>query len=69
MSIKTVDLDQKDDILREISLLKILDHENVIKVIDCYQTDQNYFVVTEFCLDGDLFCFLKKGRRLTESNV
>mmetsp|Transcript_49800 Transcript_49800/g.57152 ORF Transcript_49800/g.57152 Transcript_49800/m.57152 type:complete len:524 (+) Transcript_49800:68-1639(+) len=40
---------------REINILKRLDHPNIIHVYEFFQTDENYYIVTEFCPGGELF--------------
>jgi serine/threonine protein kinase len=44
--------------------MKKLEHENIVKLLDVYQTSNNMYLVTEFCEEGDLRSYLKKRRRL-----
>lgn len=46
--------------------MKKVDHENVVKLLDVYQTNNNMYIVTEFCEDGDLRSYIKKKKRLPE---
>jgi len=41
--------------LREIEILKSLDHPNILKLIEFYEDEQNYFMVTEFIEGKELF--------------
>ena len=47
---------QKDDteIMREINILKNLDHPNVMKIYEFLEDDNNYYLIEEFCDEGDL---------------
>lgn len=48
---KTVD----EETIKEIELLKGLDHPNIIKILEFYESPTHYFIVTEFCKGGELF--------------
>jgi len=50
----------------EIEILKTLDHPNIIKVYETYETDRLCYLVTELCEGGELFYHIVKNRRLTE---
>ena len=40
--------------LREIEILKTLDHPNIIKFYEAYESKTNYFIVQEYLDGGDL---------------
>ena len=46
--------------------MKKMEHENIVKLLDVYQTSNNMYIVTEFCEEGDLRNYLKKKKKLTE---
>ncbi|OUM68115.1 hypothetical protein PIROE2DRAFT_26272, partial [Piromyces sp. E2] len=46
---------QEKLILREISILHKLDHKNIIKLYDVFETDKNIILQTEFAEGGELF--------------
>ena len=48
----------------EIDIMKRVDHPNLVKLLDVYQTTNNMYIVTEFCQGGDLRNYLRKKRRL-----
>ncbi|CAK69262.1 unnamed protein product (macronuclear) [Paramecium tetraurelia] len=52
----------------EIQIMKQLDHPNIVKFIDKFNTDRSIYIVTEYCADGDLRNIMK-GRRIPESEV
>ena len=52
-----------DEILREIYILKHLDHPNVMKIYEFLEDDKNYYLIEEFCDEGDLDTILK-GKKI-----
>ena len=46
-----------------------MEHENIVRLLDVYQTSNNMYIVTEFCEEGDLRNYLKKRKRLTEAEA
>ena len=45
---------ENPEILREINILKHLDHPNVMKIYEFLEDDKNYYIIQEFCDGGDL---------------
>lgn len=66
VAIKVIDLHQVKDeytwglICSEIEIMKKLKCENVVRLIDVFQTTNNAYIVTELCEDGDLVEFMKR---------
>lgn len=50
----------------EIEIMKRVEHSNIVKLLDVYQTNNNMYIVTEFCEDGDLRSLIKKKKKLGE---
>ncbi len=48
----------------EIDIMKKMDHNNIVKLLDVYQTNNNMYIVTEYCRDGDLRSYIKKKKKL-----
>ena len=53
---------------QEISILKTLKHENIILLVDAFETASDFVVVTEFA-HGELFEVFQDDRQLPESEV
>lgn len=52
---------------REISILKICKHENIVALKDIYETIDKYYIVTEYVQGGSLFVWIKqRGFRVSE---
>jgi calcium-dependent protein kinase len=39
-------------------ILKELDHPNILKIYEFFQNNDYYFIVTEYCLGGELFDYI-----------
>ena len=57
------------NIQSEIDIMKKVEHPNIVRLHDVYQTNNNMYIVTEFCEDGDLHSHLKKKKRLSEEQA
>ena len=57
----------KDEIIQEINILKSLDHPHIIKMFEFYVDDNNYYLVNEFCSEGDLNEKLHKIKFFSEN--
>ncbi|CAM9097090.1 unnamed protein product [Chrysoparadoxa australica] len=53
---------------QEISILRTLNHENIILMFDAFETGREFCVVTEFA-QGELFEILQDDSRLPEAQV
>ena len=52
---------------REINILKEINHLNLIKIIKIKEDVDNYYMIMEFCENGELFSQIVKKRRLDEN--
>ncbi len=53
----------------EIAILKSLDHPNIIKLHETWETERICFLVTEVCEGGELFYHITKQKFLTEQQA
>ncbi len=42
-------------IIDEIEILKTLNHPDIVKIIEFYGTEEAYYIVNEYCSEGELF--------------
>ena len=49
------DEEKEDEIKNEINILRKLDHPNILKINDFFSTKNEYFLITEFCPEGETF--------------
>ena len=52
-------------IQRELTLQKEFSHPNIIKLIEIFETVDKYFIVTEFCENGELYNIIVNNTRLS----
>ena len=50
----------------EISILKMMNHNNVIRLYETFSNEKYLLLVTELCGGGDLLSYVRKRRKLTE---
>jgi len=54
---------------REVRLLKMWKHPNILRFFDCYVDKKCYYIATEYCSGGTLLDKMKKERILTEARA
>ena len=53
-------------IFNEIEILKKLDHEYILKILEFHSTQDKYYIITDYCPEGELFHLIKKRKRFSE---
>ena len=56
----------EEDIIQEINILKKLEHPHIIKLFEFYTYKNNYYLINEFCTEGDLSEKLSELRTFPE---
>ena len=46
----------------EIRVLKTCNNDNIIKLYDIKKTSNNFYLIMEYCNEGDLMAYLKKKK-------
>lgn len=54
---------------REISLMKLVNHPNILRLIDVLESSRNLYIVLEYAQKGELFDFLVARRCLPEDQA
>ncbi|XP_015958754.1 serine/threonine-protein kinase RUNKEL isoform X2 [Arachis duranensis] len=68
-AIKSVDKSQRSKVLHEVKILHSLDHQNVLKFYEWYETSAHLWLILEYCVGGDLLSILRQDNRLPEDSV
>ena len=55
--------DAQKSLRREISILKKLDHKNIIKIMDCHESKSKYYIVLEYCNGGNLYQYVRDYKK------
>lgn len=68
--------EEKEQMFKEVSILKSLDHPNIIKIFDMYEDDMNIYLVIEqtstylrYCSGGELFDRIQKINYFSEAEA
>ena len=54
---------------REIQILKLVKHKNIIKLYEVVETPQKIYIVMELCEEGELFDYIVSKGRLNENEA
>lgn len=57
------------DVRREMSLLRALDHPNIVRLHEVMQSSQRIYLVMDLAPHGDLFTLIKRGGPLSEAQA
>ena len=55
IQLRLVQNEYLDELRNEISVLRSLDHPNIVKAYEVYETKRNIYVLMEYCSGGDLY--------------
>ena len=61
--------ENKKKILYETSLMQKLNHKNVVKILELFETEKYMLIIMEYINCGNLFSFVKKRRKLNEKTA
>ena len=51
---------------RELELLHYLDHPKIVKLVEMFEDEMNFYVIMELMEGGDLFDYLNIAQKLSE---
>ena len=72
VSIKILEKDKIQDkedlkrISREIKIIKLLNHPNIIKIYQIIEDSKNYYIIMEYAKGGELFDYIVRKKYLSE---
>ena len=61
-----IDHQQVEKFIYEVELMKEMDHPNIIQIIDVYEDKDDFHIVTELWIGGELFDYITESKRLSE---
>ena len=56
----------KNQFIKEVEILKLLDHPNIIRVFEFFEDEWYYYIVMEHCGGGELFDEILKQKQFSE---
>ncbi len=63
---QSLDIENKKKILYETNLMKKLNHPNITKILELFESEKYILLIMEYINGGNLFSFVKKRRKLSE---
>ena len=69
--IKRINKDEnlEGKLIKEIDILKHLDHPNIMKIYEFYSSEKEYFIVSEYIPGGELFDAISQRKCFSESDA
>jgi len=61
--------DEEELFKHEVTILKKLDHPNILKLYEVFEDDKRYYLVTELCKGGELFDEIVTKVQFTEKEA
>lgn len=58
-----------NEIINEINILKKLDHPNILKVLEFHLSDDKFYIITDFCPEGELYNEISNKKEFSESEA
>jgi calcium-dependent protein kinase len=59
----------EEKLLKEVNILIMVDHPNIIKVLEFYKNGSNFYIITELLTGGELFSKISNSKYLEESSA
>ena len=66
---KIIEHDLVEQIKLEVKIMYNLNHENIVKLHNHYEDDDNFYLILQYCARGQLYSILKKEGRLNEKHT
>ena len=63
-----LDNDSEISLINEINILKRLDHANIMKIYEYYNTENELYIISELCEGGELFDKITQEKYFTENS-
>ncbi|MCQ2816117.1 MAG: serine/threonine-protein kinase [archaeon] len=66
---KMVEEDDKERAAREMKIVQILKHENIVQIFEILETEDQFYIVMEYCENGELFNYIVENHRLSNDEA
>jgi len=58
-----------EQIKKEVQLMREIKSENVVFLVNCFETEKNIYIVQEFCNSGDLSKYMETKKNIPEAEA
>ncbi len=62
VAVKSIDKSRKKKVLNEVKIINNLNHPNVIKFFNWYETRNHFWIIFEYCSGGDLLTLVEQDK-------
>ena len=69
ISIEALSEEEIEKIMKEVSILKVLDHPNIIRIFEVYRNNSKLFIVNDLCTGKELFDKIQLYKRFGENQA
>ena len=66
---KITDVNDVERVAREIHILKIVNHPNIIQLYEIIETPTRLFLIMEHCCNGELFSYITSNPYYTQNRA
>ena len=56
-------------VFQEVYILKKIHHKNIMRLLEVFESNNHFLIVTEYCSSGDLLHYVKRKKRLDEAKA
>ena len=69
LAVKSVEKSRRTKILNEVRIMHTLDHENILKFYNWYETKNHLWIIFEYCAGGSLLTLIEQDKKINEQAV
>ena len=69
VAVKSVERNRRKKLMTEVRIFHNLEHRNILKFHNWYETRNHLWIIFEYCPGGDLFKLLEEDKKLPEKVV
>jgi len=69
VAVKSVERSRRRKLMNEVRIFHNLDHRNILKFHNWYETRNHLWIIFEYCAGGDLYKLLEEDKKMPEKTV
>ncbi|EGR32486.1 hypothetical protein IMG5_081200 [Ichthyophthirius multifiliis] len=69
MAVKSLKKCRRNKVLNEVKIFHCLNHQNIMKYYNWYETRNHLWIIFEYCSGGDLLTLIEQDKKLPEQLI